>query len=147
MKVNGQCVSCVRNSSYSFMPIHLKLYMCYGHGPKICMWFFSQFELSHFFVHFCEWIEGTLCAQLLLQFYTDTFETVRNSSYSFILILLKLYRCCDHALKICMWLGYTPQINFCHFFYNLKLVIFWTFLHLESDCLPVGGIVFHKHIF
>ena len=30
--------------------------------------------------------------------------------------------------------------------YNLNLVIFWTFLHLESG-LPVGGIVFHKHIF
>ena len=26
------------------------------------------------------------------------------------------------------------------------VVIFWTFLHLESG-LPVGGIVFHKHIF
>ena len=51
------------------------------------------------------------------------------------------------AQVACIWLGYTPQINFCHFFfYNLNLVIFWTFLHLESD-LPVGGIVFHKHIF
>ena len=39
MKVNGQWVPCVRNSSYSFMPIHLKLYMCYEHGLKICMWF------------------------------------------------------------------------------------------------------------
>ena len=71
---------------------------------------------------------------------------MRNSSYNLIPILLKLCRHCDPALKICMWYGYTPQINFCHFFYNLNLVIFWTFLHLESD-LPVGGIVFHKHIF
>ena len=72
---------------------------------------------------------------------------MRNSSYNLIPILLKLCRHCDHALKICMWLGYTPQINFCHFFYNLNLVIFWTFLHLESDLhVPVGGIVFHKHI-
>ena len=86
MKVNGQWVPCVRNSSYSFMPIHLKLYMCYGHGLKICMCFgynsflsfFLQFELSHFFGHFSEWIEGTLCAQLLLQFYTDTFETLQT---------------------------------------------------------------------
>ena len=39
MKVNGQWVPCVRNSSYSFIPIHLKLYMYYGHGLKICMWF------------------------------------------------------------------------------------------------------------
>ena len=88
MKVNGQWVPCVRNSSYSFMPIHLKRYMCYGHGLKICMWFgynpwvifchfFLQFELSHFFGHFSEWIAGTLCVQLLLQFYTDTFETLQ----------------------------------------------------------------------
>ena len=58
MKVNGQWVSCVRNSSYSFMLILLKLYLCYAHGLKICIWFgynpqiifvnFSQFELSHF---------------------------------------------------------------------------------------------------
>ena len=40
--------------------------------------FFSHFELSHFFGHFSEWIEGTLCAQLLLQFYTDTFETLQT---------------------------------------------------------------------
>ena len=51
---------------------------------------------------------------------------MRNSSYNLIPILSKLCRHCDHALKICMW-------------YNLNIVIFWTFLHLESD-LPVGGI-------
>ena len=89
MKVNGQWVPCVRNSSYSFMAITLKLYMCYGHGLKICMWFeynpriifllfFSQFELGPFFGHFSEWIEGNLCAQLLLQFNTDTFETLQT---------------------------------------------------------------------
>ena len=88
MKVNGQCVPCVRISSYSFMPIHLKLYMCYGHGLKISMWFgynpwiflsfFSRFELSHFFGHFSEWIERTLCVQLLLQFNMDTFETLQT---------------------------------------------------------------------
>ena len=88
MKVNGQWVPCVRISSYNFMPIHLKLYMCYGHGLKICMWFgynpycflsfFSQFEPSHFFRHFSEWIEGTFFVQLLLQFYTDTFETLQT---------------------------------------------------------------------
>ena len=84
---------------------------------------------------------GTLCAQLLLQFNTDSLETlqinfchffrnlnshfsgiltmkvngqwvpsVRNSSYSLKPILLKLYRCCDHALKICILFGYNPQI-------------------------------------
>ena len=83
MKVNGQWVACVRNSSYSFMPIHLKLYMSYGHGLKICMWFgynpwiiFCHF-FHNFFGHFSEWIEGTLCVQLL-QFYADTFETLQT---------------------------------------------------------------------
>ena len=46
---------------------------------------------------------------------------MRNSSYNLILILLKLCGHCDHALKICMWLGYTPQINFCHFFLQFEL--------------------------
>ena len=124
MKVNGQWVPCVRNSFYSFLPIHLKLYMCYGHGLKICMWFgynswiifviFPQFELSHFFGHFSEWIEGTLCAQLLLQL-----NTVAD-----IVIMLCRYACGWDILL---------RLIFVTFFYNLNLVIFWTFLHLESD--------------
>ena len=106
MKVDGQWVPCVRNS-YNSMPMALKLYMCYGHGLKICMCFqyipriifFSQLELTSFFGHFSEWIEV---------------PCVHNSSCSLIPILMKLYIHCDHALKICMYLGYTPQINFCH---------------------------------
>ena len=58
MKVNGQWVPCVRNSSYSFIPILLKLYRCLNQALKVCMWFrydtqinfycfCSQFELSH----------------------------------------------------------------------------------------------------
>ena len=46
--------------------------------------------------------------------------------------------------KIC-----TPKYIYTRVFLahaNWTLVIFWTFLHLESS-LPVGGIVFHKHIF
>ena len=51
---------------------------------------------------------------------------MRNFSYRFILILLKLYRCLYHALKISMWFGYDPQINFYHFFRNLNFAI-WHF--------------------
>ena len=52
---------------------------------------------------------------------------MRNSSYNFIPILLKLCRHCDHALKICMWLGYTPQINFFFFFF---FFFFWFSLNI-----------------
>ena len=103
-EVNGQWVPCVHNTSYRVMRIALKLYLCYRHVLKICMWFgynlriiFCHFELSHFFGHFSEWIEGTLRAQLIQ----------------------RSYRHGDHALKICMWLGYTPQINLCHFFFAI----------------------------
>ena len=132
MKVNGQWVPCVRNSSYSFMPIHLKLYTCYGHGMKICMWF--GYNPWIIFCHFFHNLNLVIFSGILVN--GQRVPCVHNSSFNFILILLKLCRHCDHALKICMWLGYTPQINFYHFFYNFNLVIFWTFLHLESD-LPV----------
>ena len=52
---------------------------------------------------------------------------VKYSSYSFIQILFKLYRCLYHALKICMWFGNNPQINFSHLFRNLNLIIFQVF--------------------
>ena len=55
-------------------------------------------------------IVGTLFAQLLLQF---------------IPIFLKLNRCFCHGLKICLWFGYNLQVNFCHFFRILNLVIFY----------------------
>ena len=65
-------------SSYSFMPI-LSLYRCFSHGLFV-VWiilrlFFVKFELSHFYFYYqSEKIVGTLCAQLLLQFYIDSFE-------------------------------------------------------------------------
>ena len=49
---------------------------------------------------------------------------MRKSSYSFILILLKVHRYFGHSLKICMWFGYNLQIIFYHFFCKLNLVIF-----------------------
>ena len=39
IKVYGQWVPCVRNTSCSFMPIFFKLYRCFCHGLKIFMWF------------------------------------------------------------------------------------------------------------
>ena len=40
-----------RNSSYRFPPIFLKLFRCFLHGMKICMWFGYNplVILSHFF--------------------------------------------------------------------------------------------------
>ena len=53
---------------------------------------------------------------------------LHNSSYSFMLILLKVHGCFGHGLKTCMWFGYNPQIIFCHFFRKLNLVFFQALL-------------------
>ena len=131
------CVQLLRqfNTIYRHCDHALKICMWFGYYPPINFcYFFSQFEFSHF--------SGILTMKVNGQWV----PCVCNSSYSLIQILLKLYRHCDHALKICMWFGYNPQINFCHFFRNLNLVIFRIFSHPESE-LPVGGIAFYKHIF
>ena len=116
MKVNGQWIPCVCNSSYSFIPILLKLYICLYQALKICMWFGYDTQINFItfvrnlilviFSHFdneSEWTGGTLCAQLLLQLHSDSFETLQfNGLYN--------------ALKIRIWFAYNPQLNFYHFF-------------------------------
>ena len=44
-------VSCERNSSYSLVPIILKLCMCFRHGMNMCIWFGynCQIIFCHFF--------------------------------------------------------------------------------------------------
>ena len=69
---------------------------------------FLQIELSHYFRHFSEWIEGTLCAQLLPQFNIDAFET------------LQMLSPCYEDMHVVGRLGYTPQIVFLSLFCNLN---------------------------
>ena len=69
---------------------------------------------------------------------------MRISSYSFILILLKLHRCFGHGLKICMWFGYNPQIIFYHFFCYFNLGIFLAFL--LSKLMDTGYLVYYIFI-
>ena len=92
MKVNGQLVPCVRNSSYSFMPIHLKLYMCYGHGLKICMWF--GYNPWIIFCHFFHNLNLVIFSGILVN---GLRVPCVHNSYNLIPILLKLCRHCDHA--------------------------------------------------
>ena len=47
---------------------------------------------------------------------------MRNSSYSFMPIVLKLYRCFAPGLKMDICFGYYPQITFVTFFHKLSLI-------------------------
>ena len=44
----------MRNSSYSFMPIVLKLYRCFGHGLKKCIYFGSNPQNIHLLLPFSQ---------------------------------------------------------------------------------------------
>ena len=59
----------------------------------------------------------------------------RNSSYSFLLIFLKLCRCFLHGVRMCMWFGYNCWIIFYHFFHFVNLVIF------RPQCINSGYLV------
>ena len=159
----------VCNYSYGFMPIFLKLDICFCHGLKMCMWFGynPQTNFCHFFcilnlVIFQAWILpkyidsvylvcGTpptvfvmvwkwACGlELIFVIFFPHFELshfsgsnttkvyrqwvpcVWNSSYSFLPIFLKFYRCFCHGLKMCMWFEYDLQINFYNFFHIWRL--------------------------
>ena len=70
IKVNREWVPCVGNSSYSFMPILLKLHRCFDHGLKTCMWFGCnpQIIFCHFFCN----LNLVFFQALLLSTYVDS---------------------------------------------------------------------------
>ena len=112
-------VSCERNSSYSFVPVFLKL-----GGVFIMVWGCAcglDIIVGLFFVTF-----STLWTyHFSTSVYRQWVPCERNSSYNFIPIFLKLCTYFLHGLKMCMWFGYTPWLKFCHFFHFANFVIFW----------------------
>ena len=44
-----------------------------------------------------------------------------------------------HGLEICMWFGYNPWINFCHFLHFVNFVIFWS--QILWKCIDSGYLV------
>ena len=109
-QINGW-VLCERKISYSFIPIFLKLSGCSlmiprcAHGLDIIIFFFFQLVNIVIFRHLRrnEWVLWE-----------------HNSSYSFILMLLKLCRCFAHGLKMCMWFGFYLHIDYFFFITETK---------------------------
>ena len=87
------------------MPIFLKLYRCFWHGPKMCMWFGYNPQIKCYYCFSRSWYYMCSCV------YRWWVPCIRNSSYSFLPIFLSMYRCFGHDLKMCIWCGYNPQIN------------------------------------
>ena len=76
-----------------------------------------RFELGHFFrLRYCQSVQIVVSV-----------SCVRNSSYLFMPVVLKLYRCFCHGLKMCMRFDYGPQINIYHF----SRIFTWSFVELQ----------------
>ena len=114
MKVYRQWVPCEHNSSYNFIPIFLKLCTCFRHGLEMCMWFgYNPWtNFCHFF-HFVNFV--IFCPQILWKC-IDSGYHVRATPYTTsCLSLLNFAHLFVHGLKMCMWFGFNPAVNFCHF--------------------------------
>ena len=89
--------------------------MCMWFGYNPCIYFCYFFHFANFVI-FWPQILWKCC---------DSGYLVSATSYNFLLIFLKLCTCFRHGLEMCMWFGYNPWINFCHFFHFVNFVIFW----------------------
>ena len=73
-----------------------------------------------------------------IKVYSQWVPCVRNSSYSFPLNVLKLFRCFLHGMKMCMWFGYNPLIFFFSLFLlcELSLFLIWNASKVYRQWVP-----------
>ena len=107
------------------------------HGLKMCMWFGYIPCIN--FCHFFHFVNCHFLTSDSMKVYRQWVPCERNSSYNFILIFLKLCTCFLHVLEMCMWFGYNPWINFCHFFHFVNFVIFCP--QILWKCVDSGFLV------
>ena len=100
-------------------------------GLKICMWFFQNPEIIFYYFFRIFYLDIFLSSNTT-GVYREQVPCPLNSSHSFWLILLKLYRCFKDGLKICMWFIQNPEIIFYHFLHVLILDIFWVLILQKS---------------
>ena len=113
MKVYRQWVPCERNSSYNFIPIFLKLCTCFRHGLEMCMWFGYNRWLN--FCHFFHFVNFVIFWPQILWKCIDSGYHVSTTPYTTsCLSLFNFAHIFVNGLKMCMWFGFNPAVNFCH---------------------------------
>ena len=122
MKMLWQGVPCERNSSYNFMLIFLKLCTCFCHGLEMCIWFGYNPWIN--FCHFFHLWTLSFMTSDSMKVYRQWLPCKRNSLYNFMPVFMQLCTSFFHGLKMCMWFGFNPAVNFCHFSTLLTLSVF-----------------------
>ena len=110
------------------MPISLKLYICFCHGLKICMWF--EYNPDMYFCHFLLHLDLVIFQARILTKYVDTWYLVCATPSTLLHIM-------SIALKIYMFLSWSedvrvvwilPSDNFLLLFQRFELVALVLFL-------------------
>ena len=125
IKMLWQWVPCERNSSYSFIPIFLKLCTCFRHGLEICTWFGYNPWIN--FCHFFHFVNFVIFWPQILWKCIDSGYLVSAAPYTISCLSYATLHIffIFHGLKMCMWInGFNPAIYFCHFSTSLTLSFF-----------------------
>ena len=123
MKVYRQWVPCERNSSNNFIPIFLKLCTCFRHGLEMWMWY--GYNPWTIFCHFFHFVNFVIFWPQILWKCIDSGYLVSATPYTVsCLSLCNFAHLLFHGLKMCMWFGFNPAVDFRHFSTLLILSFF-----------------------
>ena len=146
--MNRQWVPCERNSSYNFIPIFLKLCTCFCHSLEMCMWFGYNPCINFCpFFHFVNLV--IFWSQILWKCIDSGYHVSATPYTASCLSLFNFAHLFVHGLKMCMWFGFNPAVNFCHFstlltchFSQVRHQLHWSSIYILLD-LRNGAICNH----
>ena len=98
----------------------MKLCICFCHGLEICTWFgYNPW------INFCHFVNFVIFWPQILWKCIDSGYLVSATPYTIsCLSLCNFAHLFFHGLKMCMWFGFNPAVNFCHFSTLLTLSFF-----------------------
>ena len=99
----------------------MKLCTCFRPGLEICIWVGYNPWIK--FCHFFHFVNFVIFRPQILWKCIDSGYLVSATPYTISCLSL-----CNfaffHGLKMCMWFGFNPAVNFCHFSTSLTLSFF-----------------------
>ena len=97
--------------SANFIPIFLKLCTCFCHGLEMSVWF--EYNPAVNFFHFVNFV--IFWPQILWKCIDSEYHLSATPYTTSSLSLFNFAHLFVHGLKMCMWFGFNPAVNFCHF--------------------------------
>ena len=92
----------------------MKLCTYFCHGLEMCMWFGYNPWIN--FYHFFRFVNFVIFWPQILRKCIDSGYLVSATPYTVsCLSLCNFAHFFFHGLKVCMWFGFNPAVNFCHF--------------------------------